>query len=129
MEATAKTQAPEAHPDNSILVAIAQMRKGKLVRRLSEGMHDLIDAVTTTGKGGRITLHLDVKLATGTSDEVHITDEVVVKKPKPEKQVSFFFLEDGKLTKDDPSKQVDIFRDRQGNDPTDNAEQEQAAAQ
>tara|TARA_R110002167_G_scaffold329017_2_gene535600 strand:- start:729 stop:1121 length:393 start_codon:yes stop_codon:yes gene_type:complete len=130
MDEKPKTQDTETHPDNLILVCIAQMRKGKLVRRLSEAMQEVIDAVKANGKTGRVTLHLDVKMAVGASDEVHITDDVVTKTPKPDKQVSFFYLnEEDRLTKDDPSKQVDIFRDRQGNDPADNAEQEQSEAQ
>ena len=100
----------QPHPDNSILVAIGQLRKGKAVQGLSEGLAEVIDAVQATGKSGRLTLHLDIKPASkGVNDEVIVMDDIVIKKPKIEKGGSFFYVDEGRLSKEEPG-QSDMFR-------------------
>lgn len=117
-------QTQEAHPDNSILIAIAKLRKGRVVQSLSEAMGEVLDAVEITGKPGKLVLTLEVSPSSkGAQGEVLIKDDITTKLPRIDKGSSFFFVSNGRLSKEDPSGQTDMFRSEEG-DATDNHEQE-----
>jgi hypothetical protein len=117
-------QTQESHPDNSVLVAIGQLRKGKCTQALSDAMNRVIEAVTLTGKTGKVNLTLEVSLpAKGAADQVLIKDNVTSKVPEIDKGASFFFVDKtGRLCREDPSGQQDMFR-KGASDPTENHEQ------
>lgn len=122
MKESEETQ--ESHPDNSVLVAIGQLRKGKCMQSLSEAMNRVIEAVQLTGKAGKVNLSLEVSLpAKGTVDQVLIKDNITSKVPEIDKGASFFFVDKmNRLCREDPSGQQDMFR-KGASDPTENHEQ------
>ncbi|MEV0090393.1 hypothetical protein [Streptomyces sp. NPDC050738] len=81
---------------------------GQLHAELSQQLHDLLQAVQETGKGGSIALKLDIKPISGTDGRtVTVTDSVTAKTPKTERPKSIFFLaDDGNLSRTDPRQPV-----------------------
>jgi hypothetical protein len=86
---------------------LQQQRRGLLHGELSDGLHDLLQAVKDTGKAGSLTFQIKVKpAAKGNAEQVLISDLVSVKKPAVERPESIFFLDDnGNLTRQDPRQQ------------------------
>ncbi|WP_037576720.1 hypothetical protein [Phaeacidiphilus oryzae] len=77
---------------------------GRTHTELSEQLHDLISAVTATGKGGALTLRVEVKpLTPGDATTLTVTDKVTVKIPQGDRPKSVFFVTgDGNLSRNDP---------------------------
>lgn len=75
---------------------------------LSRRLHELISAVQETGKGGSLTLKIDVKPIPGTGAKtLTVTDAVAAKIPAAERPKSIFFVtNDGNLTRNDPTQPV-----------------------
>lgn len=83
---------------------LQEHRKGRLVAELGEQLNALVEAVTTIGKGGTLTLKLNVKPATKASDMVLVTDEIKVDLPKPDAEASLFYVDgDANLTRHNPT--------------------------
>lgn len=77
------------------------LRYGSLARELDESLRDLVHECCEHGKGGSITLTLALNPKKGAAFE--ITDDIKVKKPKPNKGVSLMFpTPDGMLSRNDP---------------------------
>lgn len=87
---------------------LQQQSGGTLHAELSDQLHNLIQAVQETGKGGSILLKVEVKPIAGTNGKtLTVTDSVAVKAPKVERPKSIFFVtDDGNLTRNDPRQPV-----------------------
>lgn len=82
---------------------LQEIKRGRLHDELSKELHELIAAVTDTGKPGVITLQIKVEPAKKTRGNMLVlADHVQVKKPTAERDVSYWFITpDGNLSKDD----------------------------
>lgn len=75
-------------------------RHGLTHIELGDALNDLIEAVTATGKAGKLTFTVSIKPEGGM---VVVRDEIEVKLPKPDRDPSLFFVdEDMNLTRDNP---------------------------
>lgn len=96
-------------PDDTVVRPFAdflrEQSKGALHEELSVGLHDLVEAVTATGRAGSITLTLKIKPATkGNTDSLLVAENVTVKAPTPDRGESIFFVDDnGNLSRRNPS--------------------------
>lgn len=92
-------------------VTLVALNKGKTHTDLTEQLRELIKAVTTTKKKGKLTLTLEVKPQHGVEGAVLVTAGVSTTKPKFDQPASIFFAtDDGGLVRDDPSQQP-LFRE------------------
>ncbi|WP_405676854.1 hypothetical protein OG292_19645 [Streptomyces sp. NBC_01511] len=81
---------------------------GQLHDELSEKLHGLIEAIKDTGKGGSISLKIDIKPIPNTDGRtLTVTDSVAAKLPRTERPKSIFFAtDDGNLSRSDPRQPV-----------------------
>lgn len=71
-----------------------QQRKGQMHSDLSDGLHKLTEAVQDVGKGGTLTLTVEVKPATvGTSQIVMVTDKVQLRLPEHPREGAVWFVD------------------------------------
>lgn len=87
---------------------------GRTHDELSEGLTDLVAAVQATGKGGSLTLTINLKpLEKGNTNALIVTDKVTVKRPLLERSASVFFPDRaGNLHRNDPNQLAfDSLRD------------------
>ncbi|GGJ81750.1 hypothetical protein GCM10011583_11500 [Streptomyces camponoticapitis] len=107
---TTKTTAEE--PEQTVVRPFAaflqEQSGGQLHDELSEKLHGLIEAIKETGKGGSISLKIDIKPIAGTDGRtLTVTDSVAAKLPKTERPKSIFFAtDDGNLSRSDPRQPV-----------------------
>lgn len=110
--ATKPTTEDQSEQDTAVIRPFADFLQaqsgGTLHDELSEKLHELIEAVQETGRGGSISLKVDVKPIAGTdSHTLTVTDTVVMKAPKTERPKSIFFVDDtGNLSRSDPRQPV-----------------------
>jgi hypothetical protein len=102
---------PETEPERQVrpfAEFLQEQAGGTLHAELSEKLHDLVQAVQETGKGGSIALKIDVKPIPGTDGRtLTVTDAVVTKLPKTERPKSIFFIDDDmNLSRTDPRQPV-----------------------
>lgn len=104
--AAAKPATPEV--DNDFSIILSQHDRGASLTELSSTLRDLVIAVRTTGKKGKIKYTLEVLPVKNTEGKrVELCDDIVVSLPKPSRRPSnFFTTEDGRLVRKDPD-QVD----------------------
>lgn len=82
---------------------LRKLRRGRTHSELSRELQDLVQAVTTTGRQGTLTLTLKVSRSKATG-MVEIDDTVKVKLPEPQRDASMFFADDdGNLHRSDPN--------------------------
>ena len=95
------TEEPVVRPFADFL---REQSQGRTHEELSEQLHALIAAVTDTGKGGSLTLKLDIKpISAGDTSTLTVTDQIAVKAPKGDRPKSVFFVTgDGNLSRQDP---------------------------
>jgi len=92
--------------DLNFLQFISTFRRGELIDDCNLKLGELLEAIATTGKGGKLELKLDFKIAKGGHLEVTAT-------PKISKPISaippgiYFVTDDNGLTRRDP-RQMDI---------------------
>lgn len=80
---------------------LRQIRYGALQDELSEGLNQLTQACTESGKVGELVLK--IKLKPNLSGQVEIVDDLTVKLPKPVRGSSIFFATpEGNLQREDP---------------------------
>lgn len=84
---------------------LREQRSGTTHDELSQGLNDLLEAVSETGKAGQITLTVKVKpAAKGNHSMVSVADTVAVKLPQGERGEAIFFIDDDfNLTRDNPN--------------------------
>lgn len=80
------------------------IRQGAIADEMGEQLADLVKTIRETGGKGSISLTLTIKPAGKTNtDQLVVTDAIVVKKPKPEQGTSILFASDeGSLSRRDP---------------------------
>ncbi|TDZ94758.1 hypothetical protein [Mycobacteroides salmoniphilum] len=82
---------------------LRELQKGRVHDELSEGLREVVAAVRATGKAGSLTLKLSVSEQANTSMLV-IKDDVNVKAPQADRQVSLWFVDrEGNVTRTDPA--------------------------
>lgn len=88
-----------------ILETLREIRRGAFLDEAAERLQELVNAVTTSGKGGKLTLSISVQPAgRGSVKTVVIQDQVVVNLPQPDREVTIFFpTKDGELSRSDPA--------------------------
>lgn len=87
----------------AMLVALA---KGRTHKDLSEQLAELVTAVNTTHKAGKLTLTLQVKPQKGVDGAVLVTAGIATNKPRFETPASIFYATDeGALVRNDPNQQ------------------------
>ena len=102
MKKTQNQASPEV--DGAILGVLTEHRRGAVISDLSQALREVAGAVQLVGKSGTVTLKLKVAIAQGTSGTLVISDEVIAKLPKAEKQGSIFFADpDNNLVREDPA--------------------------
>ena len=79
--------------------------KGRTHEELSTGLHDLVEAVKLTGKKGSLTFTVTVApIDKGHTEQLRVTDAVVIKAPRGDRASSIFFTDQaGNLTRRDPN--------------------------
>lgn len=88
---------------------LREMRRGVVVDQISEELETVIKAVRHTGKGGSLTIKLDIKPRDAEGDQVNIAVAITPKVPQaPLPEAVFFTTIDGDLLRDDPN-QREIF--------------------
>lgn len=89
----------------AIFDTLREIRAGALLDEASSALAEVVLAVQTTGKGGKVSIVVDLKPpARGSSRTIVVDAEVVKKVPVPDREVSVFFpTADGSLTKTDPA--------------------------
>jgi hypothetical protein len=86
---------------------LAQIQNGRLAAAAAEGLHELLEAVEDTGKGGSVTVTLQVApLSKGDVRMLTVGGAVAVKAPKIEPAKSVLYLHKGNLQRDDPQKET-----------------------
>ena len=96
-------------PSNAFTRMLHEIRNGDAVNEASMKLQKLISAVRDTGRGGKITVSLEIEPAArgvqeGGVSQIFMHDEITVKIPeKPKKAAFFFTTEDGGLTRKDPN--------------------------
>ncbi|SLJ40881.1 Uncharacterised protein [Mycobacteroides abscessus subsp. abscessus] len=82
---------------------LRELQKGRVHDELSDALKDVVAAVRATGKAGSLTLKLSVSEQANTSMLV-IKDDVTVKAPQADRQVSLWFVDrQGNVTRTDPA--------------------------
>lgn len=82
---------------------LRELQKGRVHDELSDGLKEVVAAVRATGKAGSLTLKLSVSEQANTSMLV-IKDDVTVKAPQADRQVSLWFVDrEGNVTRTDPA--------------------------
>lgn len=90
----------------SISDTLKSLRYGTLDYEMGEKLHELVQRVEATQRGGSITLSLKVK--PGGPGRIEIVDEIKTTMPKEEKGSSIMFvLPSGKISRTDP-RQMEI---------------------
>lgn len=88
---------------NRFTTTLGEVRKGAALNDLSNELAKIIEAVREHGGPGSLTLRLDIKPTDGSGDQVLITDDIKPKVPKPKKQATLFFTDEGgDLLRNDP---------------------------
>lgn len=103
-----QTTEPDDRTVRPFAAFLQEQSGGRTHEELSVKLHDLIEAVQETGKGGSLTLKIDVRPIPGAGKRtLTVTDAVAAKVPKPDRQKSIFFVtDDGNLSRNDPTQPV-----------------------
>lgn len=121
---------PETPTQNAYALLVAGQRDGDCLLEASEKLTDLVQKVRDRLRPGVITLKITISPANG-AKVVTITDEIIVKMPKEEKEATLMFTnEDGTLTRKNPDQKELVLREVPKADATlkDVAQETQAAA-
>lgn len=85
------TEKQQVRPFAAVLHDIAS---GTVAARLAVELHDLIEAVQATGKGGTLTLSLAVKpIAKHNAEALNVSAAIAVKAPREDAPVTVFFVD------------------------------------
>ncbi|MCG3757387.1 hypothetical protein [Amycolatopsis sp. Poz14] len=105
MPTTESAEDTKAAPPD-FAATLLTLAKGKTHADLSAQLAELVTAVTTTHKAGKLTLTLQVKPQKGVDGAVLVTAGVVTSKPRFETPASIFYATDeGALVRNDPNQQ------------------------
>ncbi len=89
---------------NQFIQTINDIRQGQIADEMAERLGELVKAVRETGGKAELSLKLTIKPASkNNTEQLVVTDEIVAKKPKPERGTTILFSsEDGGLSRRDP---------------------------
>ena len=106
-----------------------EVRKGKLAAELTTAMNELVEAVEAHGKGGKLTLTIDIApAAKGATEMLKVTDNVTVKRPAADRSSSMYYVDDSKnLRRNDPRQEQFEIREVPPPAPAKDAAQEVAS--
>lgn len=84
---------------------LRDLRRGALVEQATERLAELVNAVTATGKPGKLTLELSLKRVG--RGAITVTDKITVKSPEPQvdNETLMFPGPNGSLFTEDPAQQ------------------------
>lgn len=96
----------------TILETLKAIRDGELLREVEIQMRDLVEAVKTTGKGGK--LQITLKLTSSRGGALILDDDSKLTRPEPERETStvFFPTEENDLSRRDPRQPSLLDRER-----------------
>ena len=111
MNTTTPITEPEIQTQNAYALLIAGQRDGDCLFEASEKLTELVQKVRDRLRPGEITLKIKISPANG-AKVVTITDEIIVKMPKEEKEATLMFTnEDGSLTRKNPDQKELVLRE------------------
>lgn len=94
---------PEPDEPQSFAAFLVQHARGRSERELSQKLHDLVEAVEESGRGGSITYTLTIKPQPQAEHAVLVTDAIKVKTPESDRPASIFFADEKyRLVRSDP---------------------------
>lgn len=97
----------QATAGQEFLAFLATTNKGRTATELTERMHELIDAIRDTGKGGAITYKVEIRPIDNAAEQdgaVKVTDHISLKLPQHDRPTSIFFVdEESNLVRNHPS--------------------------
>ena len=103
-----------------IIGTLVVLNRGNFVIDCGREFQELTDAIIDTNKEGELTIKLKVKPSgwkkgTGRANQVDVSPEISIKKPRHDQSKSIFFItEDNKLTRNDPE-QEELFIEKETN--------------
>lgn len=87
---------------------LRDQRGGETLEELSDKLNELVAAVQSTGKKGKLVLTVEVEPVKGTGGQVVVSDDVVCKKPELTRGATIFFATpENNLSRRDP-RQADL---------------------
>lgn len=95
---------------NDFIAMLLEMRSGKVAADISLKLNELVDSIRDVGRGGKLTLTLEIKpkridMHEGVKD-VEVDYKITLAKPERHRGSSIFFIDPkGALTRTDPSQQ------------------------
>jgi len=118
MKKTNETAKPNV--DSAFMSLLQQHRHGEILSDLSESIRKVTQAVQDSGRGGSITLKIDIRPASkGRAGALVVEDEIKEKMPTEDKTGSIFFADKNyNLIRDDPNQTVLELRTVEGIAPT-----------
>lgn len=102
----AKKTAPDTDQEEAAanFAAILATIRPKTVAELSDALRELVGKVRDTGKGGSLTLTIEVKPLDGDSNVLTVNDQIRVKAPEHSRKGSLAFPDaHGNLSRSDPN--------------------------
>lgn len=95
-----------ANHDLNFMQFIQTFRRGELLDDCNQKLDELMEALSTTGKNGSLTLKFDFKH--NKAGQLEVTPAASIKKPVKEVMPGIYFVsDDSRLTRRDP-RQMDI---------------------
>jgi hypothetical protein len=90
-------------PNNAFLEALAELGGGTTQADLHRAMVELVGAVRSVGRAGKLTLTLSIGLAKGSTHTIIVSDDIKVAEPKPDRESTIMFADDAnRLSRRDP---------------------------
>lgn len=102
---------PTTEPDTGsrpFAAILQRINNGKTATEMSLAMQDLIAAVESTGKAGKLQLTLTVEPAKNSSRVVTVSADVAVKAPSRPNPATVFFIDDAHNLRDSDPLQEEI---------------------
>lgn len=114
MKKTNETSQPNV--DSAFLLLLQQHRHGEILSDLSESIRNVTQAVQDSGRGGSITLKIDIRPASkGRAGALVVEDEIKEKLPTEDKTGSIFFADKNyNLIREDPNQTTLELRSVEG---------------
>ena len=95
-------------PRRSFVDTMREVRSGQVLQELDDKLQQLVQAVQSTGGGGKLTITIDVKPMKGSTEAVIVTDDIKLKAPEIKSQGTVMFpTPEGNLSRAHP-KQMEL---------------------
>lgn len=100
---TTDVETDEKKPPQEFLAFLAANNKGRSATELTDALQGLVEAVTESGKGGKLVYTVNISPAKA-EGAVNVTDSIVTKKPVLDRPTSIFFVDDShNLVRNNPT--------------------------